>query len=906
MRLFLTLVCLSLFSFSSLAQYSLSGRVSDEAGQGLPSATVLLLSQDSLMEEYGITNSEGEFEWKGLKGDDYILQVSFMGYSVYYQNLNLKSDTRLDSIQLTKLNFMLDAVDAEDEFIPLSIQGDTIKYKADAFYTQPNAVVEDLLKQLPGVEVESDGTIRAQGEQVQNVLVDGKRFFGDDPKMATKNLPADAVDEVQVYDKLSDMAEFTGIEDGNDEKTINLELKEGAKAGYFGEAYAGGGYDPALYEGKFNVNRFNDKSQTSVILSANNVNDQAFSIQDYIQFMGGFGALMSGGGMMMLDVSELPGGIDDGVNHTRMGGLNYNRDYGKRVNLESSYFYSGLNNYLDESAERLYVDDGPLAFGNESKDHVSNGNNHRFNYRLKFKQDSSQEWLSRGSLSFQNGFQNSLRTQGSFDSTRSLLNLFQSDNFAQRTLFSGVASLDYRKRLSKEGRNLVAEFEGSGNVDERYGMLESVNLKTGDLDQNQSFEQSTWRYGGNLRYTEPLGNGYFLQPTLSASSENISLDKDFFDLFNEVESFNSQLSNAYEVDQNSLGAGLNLQRNRDKTNLRLGLNYERAKMFGMPENMDAIEKSFSGLLPNLSFRYRIKSGMNLRLGAESRIRFPSMDELQPVVDNTNPFQIYIGNPNLEIERNFLASTSFSSFSQFSFISLFGFLEYEDSKNAIQNSVFIDSNFAQVLTPVNVDYRRVLTGSMNYQMPIRPLKVKIGLNLREQFTQTIQPINGVDNELKRFVHRLGFTVENRKKQSLDLRVGTRVSWNVSRYSADVDRNQSFVNTSYYGDFTWNIKEKWSINGNFTYFYYSSNDFQDSQAVPLLSASITRRFLKDNRGELSLRGSDLLNRNIGFSRSTGWNYIEERRTNNLGRFVMIRFAYSLKGFGQKDDVNIKIGG
>lgn len=342
-----------LFSTTLLAQnrFDLQAQVVDTLGQPLNSATVMLLHQkDSVMANFGLTDSEGLFSIKKIEAGQYILQITYIGYENYSKNIELNPTTGnldLGQIILKPAIANLNEVTVTEQHIPLRMNDDTLEYNANAFQTRPGAVVEDLLKKLPGVEVDRQGNIRAQGEQVQQVMVDGEEFFGNDPKIATKNLPADAVDKVQVFDRKSDFAEFSGIDDGNEQKTINLQLKDDKKKGYFGNITAGYGTEDR-YAGKFNVNRFGKKMQTSVIGMANNINEQGFSFNDYINFMGGIGNLIAGGGgAVRLNSSDIgiPLGMNqNGITTTWAGGANLSYKLSKKTKLNGSYFYNNMSN----------------------------------------------------------------------------------------------------------------------------------------------------------------------------------------------------------------------------------------------------------------------------------------------------------------------------------------------------------------------------------------------------------------------------------------------------------------------------------------------------------------------------------------------------------------------------------
>ena len=315
MKRFLLSLSFLLISLASILAQSgkikISGTVADSAATPLVGATVTVMhAKDSVLAGFSTTQADGGFLIGRLKKDNYILTISYIGFETHTQSLKVTKDDNLGNIILEEESEILKEVLVKGDRVPVVINGDTIEYNADAFKTQPNAVVEDLLKRLPGVEVERDGTIRAQGEQVQQVLVDGKEFFGTDPKVATKNLPADAIDKVQVFNKKSDRSEFSGIDDGQRQKTINLELKEDKKNGAFGRITGGAGTDERFY-GKTNINRFSPNRQISLIGTINNINEQGFSMNDYFNFSGGMQRMMSGGGG-----SVRQAGVSSSVWHT--------------------------------------------------------------------------------------------------------------------------------------------------------------------------------------------------------------------------------------------------------------------------------------------------------------------------------------------------------------------------------------------------------------------------------------------------------------------------------------------------------------------------------------------------------------------------------------------------------------
>jgi hypothetical protein len=346
----------------------LKGRLVDSsAKQNLSEATISVLdAKDSTLITFGLTDKKGSFELKGLNGGNYILLVSFTGYQTYAKNFSVTMEQKhvdLGELILQKEFKTLEGVVVTD-VAPVKIKDDTISFRADAFKTKPNATVEDLLKKLPGVQVQKDGTVSAMGENVQKVYVDGKEFFGTDPKLATKNITADMVDQVQVYDDMSEQAKFTKIDDGSKSKTINIKLKKDRNKGNFGKINLGAG-NRERYEGNLSFNHFKGNQRISFLGAANNTNKQGFSFSDIISSMGGMSSFTRGasgggafGGMSPMGMMSMFGGggagfggTGSGLTSSRSAGINFN-DQWRKVDFRGSYFFSQSDNLVRRGSYR--------------------------------------------------------------------------------------------------------------------------------------------------------------------------------------------------------------------------------------------------------------------------------------------------------------------------------------------------------------------------------------------------------------------------------------------------------------------------------------------------------------------------------------------------------------------------
>lgn len=914
----------------------IKGQIIDGDEGALPAATAMLMnSSDSVLVNFVLSDLEGVFEFKKILKGDYYVQLTYLQYDMI--RVPVKVDGSKEVIDLGRVIMTAEGTRLEDveitaELIPVLIKGDTIEYNAKAFKTDPADNVEQLLKQLPGIEVDQDGNIKAQGEDVEKILVDGKEFFGDDPKTASKNLPADAVDKVQVFDKMSDVSEFTGIDDGERTKTINLALKDDRKSGYFGNVEGGYGTKDR-FEGKTNLNKFGPKTQISLLGMANNINKQAFGVQDYINFMGGVSNLMSqggfgrgggGGGGGSLSPSDLGvsmwgsgnGLNNNGIATTAAGGLNFNTDIGKNVELASSYFYNYLNNDIDKNSIRETVNEGLPFITNQDNLRDDNNHNHRVNLYVKAKVDSLSELIFRGSGRFNDA-------QGTENTV--LLNLNdtipQSATDQEYASFGGLLNtnnqLQYRRKLGRPGRTL--SIQGNLIVQNDQNDLDLISQNTfwaagipflDTLNQTQFQDVNSLTYGGRLTYTEPLGKGYFLQANYRHTENKYDLDKQFFDIVEEDPIFNTRLSNIYESIYRFDRAGVTLQKNRKKYDLSVGLEGQRGLLEGELVLADTtIRKEFLNLLPSLRFNYEFRKGRRMRLRYEPSVNEPSITQLQPVPDNSNPLNVYQGNPDLRAEYRHNLRLNYMLFDQFSFTSLFTMLRATYTQNKISNSVVRDSLFRQITQPVNVSQDLNLMTYIGFSTPIRKLKIKTNLNGNVTYTRGITFLDTVDdirnfeiavpteNVTNRLTSYADLSLENRKKEVLDARIGTRLTHNITKYSVNSEFDQDYLNATYYADVTVDFLKTWSINTNFNYNTYIGGSFDNVEPIPLLGASLSKRFLQGEKAQLKLTAFDILNKNIGINRTTNVNYFQEDRILTLNRYYMLTFSYSIVSMGKK---------
>lgn len=894
--------------FTLLAQNALiSGQVMDSTQVGLPSASVVLLNKtDSVLQSFAITNAKGEFQMSRVKPGEYILQASYVGYRTFSRLQKISAGANnLDPIVLNENTTMLEDVAVTADRIPILINGDTVEYNSAAFKTKPNATVEDLLKKLPGVDVDNQGNIKAHGEEVNKVLVDGKEFFGNDPKIATKNLPADVVNKVQVFDKLSDMAEFTGVDDGERNKTINLNLKEDKKKGYFGKLTGGYGTDDR-YNLKGNVNRFTKKMQLSALAASNNTNEQNFTFQDYLSFNGGLSNMLSNtsDGVNFGQGLAGQGQQQRGVNTAHSGGINFNYDFSKNTELSLNYFYNNVTNRLIRESSRINFLNNEVFNSGDTASSKARNYDHRANFKLKHTLKKGEDLTFRGNLNFNNANANSNGNSQTFNPEGAVQNSRLTSNRSERDGINLTTSLLYRKRFQKEGRSLTAglnsgftskdglSFVRSNNTFFTSGSVTEEVLNQRQIDDNRGFN-----YKGSLTFTEPLGKGKFLQFNYERQNFNDDQVTEFFDIRDSGDLVpNDELSNSFDRDYVYDRPGANILVTKKKLNLNVGVKAQNSDLQGTITGSDErIIRTFQNLLPSLNIKYSFATSNRITFNYSTSVQEPSLRQLQPIVDNSNPFVIYRGNPNLRAEYSHNGRLNYTLFDNFSFTSLFVTLRGRITENRIRNATSIDNLLRQEITPVNIGEEYQVVGYLSFSTPVKLIGAKINITANTFHNRSELFVNEQKNQVDRSINSVDLSLENRKKNLLDLKVGGKLEFNNTAYSDNTELDQDFINKIAYADLSLDFLKTWNFNSTLDYRIYEGDIFNDDLSFPLWRAELSKSFGQLRRLTAKLAVFDILNRNTGIDRNSAFNFVQDERVNVLSRYFMFSLTYSLSKFG-----------
>lgn len=934
--LYLSVFFLACLHTPALAQKtingSVKGKVVDSARkESLAEATVTILNpKDSSIVSYTLAKAGGVFEIKDLTPGLYRLLVSFQGYETYAKNFMIAAefpDINLQNIYLDRKGTVLQAVVVEGP--PIQVKKDTVEFRASAFAVKPNAYAEDVLKKMPGVQIDKDGNIKAQGEDVQKVYVDGKEFFGSDPKMATKNITADMIESIQVFDDMSDQAKFTRIDDGSRSKTINIKLKKDKKVGSFGRLVAGGATDNR-YESSLTFNRFKGDKRFSVLAGSNNLNKQAFSFSDIVSAMGGFGSRSGGGtgggagfgggggGNRMMIAGPMGGNTGNGINRNTSAGFNYVNKFSNKLDVTGSYFFSQGNNRNEKSSLRnTFFPNDSASLQSTQTFSSSLNQNHRANLRMEYFIDSNNSLLYTPSLTVQHSESRSFDTTFTF-AQNPQVNYLAIDGITRNTNEREGLNLNnnllYRHKFGKLGRTFTIGVNHSLNRSDGNGTsLAPLTFYNADGTVNRVrrqdliTEQATRSNNKTLSssYTEPLGNNKLLEFNYAYTNNYNTSDKKAWD-FNtgsgKYDQLNVLQTNYFENAFLSHRAGLNFRVQTTKYNYQFGGAIQQSVLDNRSVRAatgkdTTIRQRFINFFPTANYQYNWSKSKNLRLRYNGRTNQPTANQLQDVRDVSNPLQIVTGNPALKQEFSNNVNLNYSTFNTGSFGFLNINLNAGNTYNKIVNSIDTDpfQKGAQLIRPVNLD------GALNASSYITlglPLKGKLkGSNFN--FNNFIRYNRDVSllYQQKNITNNLSISqtvnVNLDIKKVVNLWINASLTYNQVDYSVvtAASQNQKYYTQTYSTDFSYLGFKNWVLNTDFDYTINTGLGAGYDQAIPLWNASISHQVFKKRNGEFKFSVKDLLNQNQAIGRNVGDNYVEDTRSLVLRRYFLLTFTYNL---------------
>lgn len=903
------------------------GMVTDTAGKVLREATVSLLTgPDSSYVTFTITDGDGQFQFRNVATGSYRILVTYVGYrngSVRFTVMPSTPAFDLGTLKLIPQATTLNEVTVVQERPPIAVKQDTIEYNAGSFKTRPNAQVEDLLKKLPGVEVSRDGTIKAQGQQVNRVLVDGKPFFGDDPKMATRNLPADIIDKVQLYDQQSEQAQFSGIDDGNREKTINLTTKRDKRKGYFGRNAAGAGTN-GRYQAQLNVNHFNNRNagpgrQISLIGQGNNINQQGFTMGEGIGVsgagFGGQGGGRGGGGGSMVggggpgssngSFSSMPSNITESL----AGGINYRDAWGKRLEVATSYFLNRTRVTTERTSRRENILPNQRFISDNTSFSRNQNLNHRFNLRLEAKLDSFTTLRFMPSLSWQQTDLSNLSTQFTRNLTAQPLNQNETRYNSDGSGLNGFSNLLLMRKFRREGRTVSINLNTVLNGQEILGYNRATNTffqpQTGvprpnRLDQQNDQQTNVWTNNLTLSYTEPLSLSKRVEFRYAYSTnQNVSerLTSDFNDSTGRYDLFNPLLSNQFSNVFATHRGGVTFQNRRLKYAYNLGADIQQALLNADNQSIDtAFNRRFMNLLPTAMFSYNWSRNRTLRLNYRTRINAPSVSQLQPVPDNRDPLNIRLGNPALKPEFYNTISLTFNNFSSAGNKSLFAILNLNQASNRIVNASSFSETGVQTTRPVNADGFYSINGFVSVGRQLKPLKINVNWTTNAGYNRGVGFVNGQENFSGNWTIGQGLGLNSNFTGKIEFGLTGNLTYQTARYSLQSSQNTEFFTKTLDLDVFYELPFRFNLTSDLLLMSNTGRSAGFNQRFALWNLALSRQFFKNRQGELRLQVFDLLNQNRSITRNVTETYLEDVQSRVLNRYFMLSFVYNLRKFGR----------
>ncbi|MCC3160515.1 TonB-dependent receptor family protein [Hymenobacter sp. 15J16-1T3B] len=917
------------------------GSVADSAsGKALREASVsLLAARDSAYLSFTITDGDGRFVLRGVAPGRYVLLLTFLGYRSRLVPLQLTAAApaaELGTVRLRATSQTLGEVVVAQERAPVSVQGDTVAFNARAFKTQPNAAVEQLLKKLPGVQVDRDGTIRAQGQPVQRVLVDGKPFFGDDPKVATRNLPANIIDQVQLFNQQSDQAQFSGIDDGQQQKTINLVTKRDKRKGWFGTEGLGVGTD-GRYRAQLGLNRFNNGRQISALGQANNVNQLGFSDNGLpaagdlssgpganagaSSLPGGFGGVGGPGSGPMLVQGGGRGSSASGSNNqptsiteSLTGGLNYRDAWGKRAEVATSYLAARSTVRTEQLSRRETATGrragdaaGPALVTDQSTSARSRTLSQRLNFRLDYKLDSLTSLRFTPALWWQKSEQGRNVSQQT-DLGAQPLNQSQSRYEATAASAWGNGNLLLMRKFAKAGRTLSANLSAVLNnqdgtafnqADNTFFAPDGATRRT-RLDQRIAQDYPARTQALNLAYVEPLSLQQKLELHYNVADSRSRARRTAADYDATTGAYDQPspgLSNRFSSQFLTHRAGLTWQTRRLRYGYALGLDGQQASLGVHNQTRDtAFTRRYPALLPNAMVTWNGSRGRTLRLNYRTRLQAPSATQLQPVTDNTNPLFVRRGNPLLRPEYLHTLTATYQQFNAVNNRSLFGLLSATQVQDRIVSATSFDAQGVQTTRPVNADGYRTLNGFLSLGQRLGWHKLNVNLSTNGSFTRGRSLVNEQWNQARNWSLGQGLSVNTAFNDRLEFGLDLNVTYLDARYSLLPQQNTAYWTQTLEADAFYQLPGRWTISSDLWLTRYAGRSAGFNQGVALWNVALARQLFKNKQGELKLQAYDLLKQNRSVVRNVTDTYLEDVRSRVLTRYLMLSFGYNVRSFGK----------
>jgi outer membrane receptor protein involved in Fe transport len=917
--LLVAFLCCIVTVFSQTVTLKGSLRDTSSTKSSLANTTIALLrAKDSILQKFVRSDANGKFEVKNLQTGKYILMISHPDFAEYVDILDITKDDDLGSLVMLTKAVVLQNVIVRGS--PIRMKGDTLVFVADSFKTREGATVEDLLKRIPGMQVNAKGEITAQGEKVTKVLVDGDEFFGDDPTLATQNMIAKAVKEVEVYDKKSDQATFTGVDDGEKTKTINLKLKDEFKKGYFGKIKAAGGV-PNSWENSAMINAFKDKRKFSVYGKMANTKETGLGWGENNQYGGGIGTNMEmtdDGDMMMWNNGDDFGGVGsfsgEGLPKAWMGGASYADKWNADKNsIVGAYRFQKLNTDGNNTQFTQNIVSDTQYLANEASNNWSSKWRHAGNMKSDLTIDSLQSFTITADGSYGKSISSSdfnsvsRMTTKLFEDQLVNKNQRRTNNEGNNGAFN--ANILYKKKFAKKGRTLSVNLSEKYNSNSSTGYLfsrlelyqDGIYSSTDTTDQRKDNESTSINVGGRVAYTEPIGKNGLVEASYGYSLTNAEQKRLSYDKVDgKFDELNDVFSNDYKFFTGTHKMGLGYRYNYKKLVFGLGSdmalsNWKQTDLFtDMVRNYN-----FTNFFPRANFSYKLGQYSRIRLNYSGNTRAPSINQLQPVQNNEDPLNIAIGNPNLKqsFRQNF--NLGYNFYQVLKEQGMWASINFNPSNNDFSSYDVVEKGKRTYQT-VNVNGNYSFGGYIGYNFKWKKADINFDFSLNPYFNVNNNFVNGVANKTTNNNYRFSIGTSKYKDKKYEVRLNLDAGYTYSK---------STVNAAV-------VTKYWTANPNINLTIFLPKDFdfstdadynwrQTTVIFPnnnnafIWNASITKKIIKKQDLRVGIKVNDILNQNIGFRRDASSNYISERTYNVIRRYGLITMTWNFNKGPKKEE-------
>jgi len=915
--------------------------VSDTDKSTLPGVSIILYTPDSTKQYITSTDNNGFFSFNNVPVSRYRLRATYIGCTDFI--IRLAASTK--DINMGSLKMKWNATNIKGVTIhgvvPVQQREDTTEYSADAFKTQPDATAEDLVNKMPGISSQN-GAVTVNGEQVTQVLVDGTPFFGDDPMVALKNLPAEVIDKIQVFDKLSDQAQFTGFDDGNTQKTINIVTKRNRRNGQFGKVYGGYGTDQRYLAGG-NMNFFNGPSRFSIIGLANNVNQQNFATEDILGMLGGSGngggggrggsgggPRSGGGGGGGNNISSTGGGLtrgygnylvgaQGGISTTNSLGMNYNDAWDKnRVKLSASYFFNNAVNNNNTTSTTAYTEGTENSnIYDQTSSSGSTNYNSRINSRLEWNLDTNNAIfvILKGNIQ---------QTHTAADATEYDLLSEMEQSFSQTNSSSMSRGYDYSgnilymHKFHKLHRTISWNLSFDDNNKSVPGNLFSLDdyyaKDTTTTLLNQQYTQPTYGYtlGSSLSYTEPLDSNSILQfnytPSVNVNNTNRRV-YNYDSVPGAYVLLDTALSNQYENTYITQALGISYRLNHGKKYyVMVSVNPQYSTLVAeeqYPTNT-SLQRNYTSVLPRVVFNYRFTQSKNIRIMYRSNVTAPTISQLQDVVNNSNPLLLNTGNPALkqDFEQSFIArygatnanaGTTFLVYTYANTIrNYIGNASFLPLKDSILSNGMVLYKGSQLSQPLNLQGYWNAKGFITYGWLIRPLKVNLNLNSGVTLTRTPATINEVSNYSTNHTYSEGLVLSSNINENVDFTLSYTGNYSTVSNTLPNQEDDNYYTGIATGKINLIFFKGLIVNSSLSQTSYTGLAQAYNQAIYLWNGSLGYKFLKNKLLQVSVSANDILNQNTSITRTVTDTYIQDSQTVVLRRYYMLNLQLNIRRY------------